>query len=128
MVNNNLENRNFSFEDLEAYQVSLDLVDSVYDLLKLFPAEERYALCDQIRRAVTSIPSNIAEGAGRVSLKEKIHFIEIAYGSLMETYCQMQIAYRRQYISKEDFINVNKLTHIVSKLITGLRDYFTKLL
>ncbi|MCQ2322963.1 MAG: four helix bundle protein, partial [Bacteroidales bacterium] len=58
-------------------------------MLKKFPKLEQYALCDQIRRASISIPSNIAEGNSRNSNKEKIHYIEIAYGSLMETYCQL---------------------------------------
>lgn len=56
----------------------------VYGLLKQFPKEEQYALCDQLRRAVISVPSNIAEGSGRASAKDQAHFIEMAYGSQME--------------------------------------------
>lgn len=119
-----MEERKFSFEDLDAYKVSLDLVDTVYNLLKQFPNEERYALCDQLRRAVTSIPSNIAEGAGRISVKEKIHFLEIAFGSLMETYCQLQITERRHYITEQQCSTIKPLTHRTARLITGLRDFF----
>ena len=71
------EERKFSFEKLEVYQVARQLVRDVYQLQNKFPIEERYALGDQVRRSSTSITSNIAEGSGRKSLKEKIHFINI---------------------------------------------------
>ena len=83
----------FSFDKLEAYTSSRGLVKDVYDLTGKFPNTEKYGLSDQLRRAVISIPSNIAEGSGRSSIKEKIHFIEIAYGSLMEVYCQLQLCH-----------------------------------
>lgn len=78
-----MEDFKYPFENLNAWQESRKYVVEVYRLLEQFPQSERYALCDQIRRAVISVPSNIAEGSGRISYKEKIHFIEIAYGSLM---------------------------------------------
>src|SRR3712207_2809721 len=74
----------FYYKKLEVYQHSKELVTAVYQLLAHYPAIEKHSLCDQLRRAVISVPSNIAEGFGRVSSKEKIHFLEIAYGSLME--------------------------------------------
>lgn len=116
--------RNFSFENLDAYKSSMELVDKVYNLISKFPGDERYALSDQLRRAVISVPSNIAEGAGRMSLKEKIRFLEISYGSLMEAYCQLQIAIKRQYITENEYNDCKVLIHNISKLITGLRDYF----
>ena len=82
----------YSFETLTAWQESRKLVVAVYKLLDQFPSFENYALCDQIRRAIVSVPSNIAEGSGRTSLREQIHFIEISYGSLMEAYNQLIIA------------------------------------
>ena len=99
--------RNFSFENLDAYKSSMELVDKVYNLISKFPGDERYALSDQLRRAVISVPSNIAEGAGRMSLKEKIRFLEISYGSLMEAYCQLQIAFKRQYITENEYNTIN---------------------
>ena len=111
----------FAFENLAAYQRALDLVDKVYDLMKGFPAEERYALCDQLRRAVVSVPSNIAEGLGRMSGKEQVHFIEISYGSLMEVYCQLTIAKRRNYITDEVFKNLAKLIEDIARPLSGLR-------
>ena len=85
----------YSFEKLKVWQEAKKLVVDVYHLLDNFPKFEKYALCDQIRRAIVSVPSNIAEGSGRRSLKEQIHFLEIAYGSLMETYNQLLIAIER---------------------------------
>ena len=111
----------FAFENLAAYQRALDLVDKVYDLMKGFPAEERYALCDQLRRAVVSIPSNIAEGMGRLSGKEQVRFIEISYGSLMEVYCQLTIAKRRNYISDEVFRALAGDIENIAKPLSGLR-------
>ena len=78
----------FSFESLRVYKAARQLVKDVYLLQNLFPKEERYALGDQIRRAATSITSNLAEGSGRQSVKEKIHFIEIAFGSMTEVFCE----------------------------------------
>ena len=90
----------FNFEKLNAYQNARLLVKDVYNLLDKFPQKEEFALKSQLRRAVVSIPSNIAEGMGRISDKEKVHFIEIAYSSLMETYCQLQLANDLNYITK----------------------------
>jgi len=111
----------YFFEKLDVWQKSRQLVVQVYRLLEKFPNEEKYALCDQLRRAVISVPSNIAEGSGRMAKKESIHFLEIAYGSLMEVYCQLQLAVDLDYISKEDFTQIKSLIYTVSKLLSGLR-------
>ena len=73
-----------SYKTLTVYQDAKQLVIKVYQLLKLFPLEEKFALCDQIRRAVISVPSNIVEGMSRTSNKEKVHFLDIAYASMLE--------------------------------------------
>ena len=93
----------YSYKDLEAYKEAKSLVRKVYELLKQFPKEEQYALCDQLRRAVISIPSNIAEGSGRQSQKDQAHFYTIAYGSLMEVLSQLDVACDLGYISQEEF-------------------------
>lgn len=111
----------FSYRNLVAYQRAKVLVIEVYKLLKLFPKEENYALCDQLRRAVISIPSNIAEGMGRVSIKEQIHFIEIAFGSLSEVMCQMELAKDLNYITADQVIDVEDLVSDIAKLLSGLR-------
>ena len=112
----------FGFENLAAYQRAMDLVDKVYDLIENFPTVERYALCDQLRRAVVSVPSNIAEGMGRWSSKEQVSFIEISYGSLMETYCQLSIANRRHYISDEAFQGLASDIENIARPLSGLRN------
>lgn len=114
----------YSFEKLNAYQSARGLVVKVYELLKKFPQEERFALCDQIRRAVISVPSNIAEQSGRTSHKEKAHFLEISYGSLMETYCQLQIAVDLGYIQNDDLEKIKNDIFNTSRLISGLRKSF----
>lgn len=111
----------FSYRNLVAYQRAKVLVIEVYKLLKIFPKEENYALCDQLRRAVISIPSNIAEGMGRVSIKEQIHFIEIAFGSLSEVMCQMELAKDLNYITVNQIMEVENLVRDIAKLLSGLR-------
>ena len=114
----------FAFFDLRVYQEAKLLVREVYTLLDKFPKYETYALGDQLRRAVTSVPSNIAEGSGRFSVKEKIHFIEIAYGSLTETLCQLDIAHDLNYITDEEFTNEKERINIIGKQLSGLRSSF----
>lgn len=92
----------------------------MYELLKKFPREEQYALCDQLRRAVISIPSNIAEGSGRQSQKDQAHFYTIAYGSLMETLSQLDVACDLGYITCDEFKQLELLINEEAKMLTGL--------
>lgn len=117
---------NFSFFDLRVYKESKELVKSVYRLLEKFPKYETYALGDQLRRSVTSVPSNIAEGSGRFSVKEKVHFIEIAYGSLTEALCQLDIAHDLEYINDEEFDTEKERINVIGKQLSGLRTSFQK--
>lgn len=91
-----------------------------YKLLKKFPVEERYALCDQLRRSSVSITSNIAEGVNRFSVKDKAHFIEIAFGSMMEVSSQMEIAEELEYITAEDRSSMDVLVEEEARLLSGL--------
>ena len=119
----------FNYKKLVAYQRAKALVNKVYELLKKFPREEQYALCDQLRRAAVSVTSNIAEGTNRATYPDKIHFLEIAYGSMMEVHSQMDIACDRGYISDEDLLLVEGLIIDVVKPLSGLRSsYKAKLL
>ena len=111
----------YSYKTLDAYKEAKALVLQVYSLLKQFPKEEQYALCDQLRRAVISVPSNIAEGSGRTSAKDQAHFFEMAFGSLMEVNCQIDIAHDLGYISKDDVENIEKHVKSISALLSGLR-------
>lgn len=90
-----------SYRELVVWQKAMDLVAEVYNLTKLLPKEELYALTNQIRRAVVSIPSNIAEGNGRHTPVEYIRFLTIARGSKSEVETQLEICIRLEYISQE---------------------------
>lgn len=118
--------RQNSFRNLEAYKAGKELIKEVYRLLKKFPKEEQFAMCSQLRRASISITSNIAEGSGRVSNKEKVHFLHISYGSLMEVLSQMDIANDLEYITKEEFNNIEALVENVGRPLSGLENYFSK--
>ncbi|MCH5346660.1 MAG: four helix bundle protein [Muribaculaceae bacterium] len=114
----------FSFEKLTAYQFSKKLVRDVYNLLEKFPNTEKYGLCSQIQRSIVSVPSNIAEQSGRISKKERAHFIEISYGSLMEAYCQLEIAVELKYIDDIEFQTLKPQFMEIAKMLSGLRRSF----
>ena len=117
----------FAFQKLETYQLSKEFVKEIYTLINTFPDTERFALCNQIRRAAVSIPSNVAEGVSRKSDKEKAHFIEISYGSLMEVLCQMEISKELGYLTESQFEDVEIMTEKLSKLLVSLRyKYLTR--
>lgn len=116
----------YSFQKLNVWQEAKKLVVEVYHLLDEFPKFENYALCDQIRRAIVSVPSNIAEGSGRKSLKEQIRFLEISYGSLMETYNQLLIAIDLAYITEESVNAIKPSIDSVAKMINGLSSSYSQ--
>ena len=118
----------YAFEKLNAWQEARKLVIIVYTLLDSFPRFEKYALCDQIRRSIVSVPSNIAEGSGRTFPKEQLHFYEIAYGSLMESYCQLMIAADLNYIDKKVFDDLFPSIDNVARMLNGLRSSILKTL
>ena len=111
----------FGFRDLRVYQTSKEFVKTIYGLLSTYPSNEQYALCDQLRRASVSVPSNIAEGMSRSSDKEKAHFIEISYGSLMEVLCQMEISKELNYITEKQLKDIENEITIIAKQLSKLR-------
>ena len=113
------------FRNLIVWQKAMDLVREVYRLSKTFPTDERYALTDQLRRAVVSIPSNIAEGNGRASNADYGHFLAIARGSLYETMTQLQIAVNLGYVSGIDPELESLMSEIGSMLGSMLKKYGT---
>ena len=116
---------NLYFRKLNVYVSSKELTKYVYALIKQFPQEEKFALCSQIRRAVTSIPINIAEGFGRFSQKEKARFVEIAFGSLTELFCEMEISYELGYLTKEQYEETEHQMTIISKQLSNLHKSVT---
>jgi len=113
--------KDFYYRKLKVYHQSKRLVTNIYFLTKSFPLQEQYGLTNQIQRAAISIPSNIAEGMRRFSLKERIHFLEIAHGSLMEVMCQLEIAEHLNYITSENLIEQEDLVDEIAKMLIGLR-------
>lgn len=116
----------YAFENLSAWKESRKLVIAVYQLLDNFPKFEKYALCDQLRRSIVSVPSNIAEGSGRISPKEQLHFYEISYGSLMEAYNQLILAVDLEYIEDSDLNDLRPQIDTVARLLNGLRTSLLK--
>ena len=94
----------------------------IYLLQNKFPKEERYALGDQVRRAATSITANIAEDSGRQSIKEKIHFVEISFGSMTEVFCELQTACDLGYIHADQLEGLRPQFEEVAKMLSGLRN------
>ena len=117
----------YSYKNLNVYQDAKAFVIVVYKLLENFPDKEKYALCDQIRRAAISVTSNIAEGVSRTSNKEKIHFLEIAYASMMEVDSQLDISVDLQYISIEQYELINKQVNNIGRQLSVLRNKYKTL-
>lgn len=109
-----------SYRQLIAWQKAMELIKYVYELTKKFPKEELFGLTLQIRKAVVSIPSNIAEGQGRGSTKEFLHHLFIAYGSLLETETQGLVAEMQNYITAEETVILLEKSAEVGRLVNGL--------
>jgi four helix bundle protein len=109
-----------NYQELIAWQKAMDLVVRAYELSRCFPREEIYGLTSQVRRAGVSIPSNIAEGQGRFTTGEFLHFLSIAHGSLREVETQVLIAQRLKYIDAQLTLEFMNLAAEVGRLINGL--------
>ena len=111
----------FFYKKLEAYKLAKEFTIYVYSLLKAYPIYEQYAICDQLRRAAVSVPSNIAEGMGRMSVKERLHFLEISYASIMEVLCQLDISLSLGYVNEAQLSEAESLATTLTKVMSGLR-------
>lgn len=109
-----------TFKDLIVWQKSIALITTVYSLTKTFPADEKFGIVSQINRAVVSVPTNIAEGWGRESSKNYIQFLRIARGSLMEVETLVLISKNLDYLSEQDYSEINKQIDEVGKILQGL--------
>lgn len=113
-----------TFKDLLVYQKSLNFVEMTYSLTKKFPLDEKFGLTNQLRRALVSIPSNIAEGSQRRTKKELLQFLFIAYGSLAEVETQLELCRRFGYISTAQ---VQKTMNDHTEISKMLRAYIRKI-
>src|SRR5687767_8435027 len=109
-----------SYHDLLAWQRAIDFVVETYKLTGRFPRTELYGLTSQLQRAAVSIPSNTAEGAGRVHTREFIHHAGIARGSLFEAETQIIVAQRLSYVNEEDIRPLLQAVAEVGRLLSGL--------
>ena len=112
----------FGFQRLEVYQLAKALVLKSYQLTKKFPPDEKYALVQQINRAAISIPSNIVEGYGRTTAKDKSHFLNMAYSSMMELVCQYEISKELGYITDDDLNDMMDSAYRLSVKISHFRE------
>jgi four helix bundle protein len=109
------------FRELKAWQLGMDLTEHVYLLTDSFPKSEIYGLTSQIRRSAVSIPSNLAEGNGRDSTKEFLHFIAIAVGSICELETQILLSHRLKYLKQTELETVLSLLTETKRTIRGLQ-------
>ena len=113
-----MEEQDFQYRKLIVWQKAMRFSKDVYALVNQFPATEKYALSDQVRRAAISVPSNIAEGCGRASNRDYAHFPSIARGSLYETMAQLELAQSLGYI--DNIKDVEELASEISRMLTSL--------
>lgn len=111
----------FNFEKLETWQKAISFADMVYDLTRNFPADERFGLTNQMRRAAVSVSSNLAEGTARNSKQDCARFPEIATGSLFEVVSQSYIGRRQGFLPDSDFQQLYIAAEEQGKMLSGLR-------
>jgi len=99
------------------------MVKAVYTMTSAFPAEERYGLTSQLRRAAVSVVSNLAEGCARTSRKDQAHFTQLAYSSLMEVLCQLVLAQDLGFLPAEHLARARRDILLISKMLCGLRAF-----
>ena len=109
-----------NYKDLSVWKKSMTLVEGIYKLTDSFPDNEKFGLVSQLRRAAVSIPSNIAEEAGRNSNKEFKHFLTISVGTLFEVEKQIQIAFRLKFVNEKISENLLKQTSEIQRMMFGL--------
>ena len=114
-----------NYKDLIVWQKSMAFVTAVYRLTRAFPADERFGLTNQLRRASVSVPSNIAEGHARQSDPEFARFLAIANGSLAEVDTQLTIAFNLGFVGEDDFRNGSSLADELARMIQALRSTVT---
>jgi len=107
--------------ELTVWKKSIDFVTTVYKITEEYPKTEIYGLTNQVRRAVVSVPSNIAEGAARTSKKEFSHFLSISLGSISEVETQLIVSRNLNYITNEQLENLLSELIEIRKMIIGLK-------
>lgn len=117
----NRDEQVFAFERLEVWQSARKLVRRIYAKTRTFLREEHFGLRLQVRRAIVSVASNIAEGTSRRSTNDKVRFIEIAYGSLMEVYCRLKIVSDLKMVTDDDFSELKPEIFLIANKLSALK-------
>jgi four helix bundle protein len=108
------------YEGLKVWQMSIELANEVYRATRGFPRDEQFGMTSQMRRAAVSVPSNIAEGQGRISSGEMVQFLGHARGSLFELSTQLRIAQSLGYLPPDAGVDLRARTETVARLLNGL--------
>jgi four helix bundle protein len=111
----------FNFEKLDVWTAAIEYADEVYRTTRRFPGDERFGLTSQLRRCAVSVSANIAEGSGRSSKKDFMRFVEISFGSLMETISHLTVAKRQGYVETDDYQLLYGQAERVGRMLSGLR-------
>ena len=109
-----------SYKNLHAYQKAFELALLVYRITKKFPHDEMFGLISQMRRSVSSVAANIAEGCGRKTMKDRLHFFYIARGSLNEFECHADLSFAMEYLTQADMITIRTAREDSGKTLAGL--------
>jgi len=111
----------YAFEKLNVWQNSRELALKVYETTKEFPADEKFGLVAQMRRAVISVSSNIAEGSSRKTINDQAHFYTMAYSSLIELLNQIILSLDLKFISNEQYLELRMPIELISNQLNSLR-------
>lgn len=111
----------YSFEKLNVWQNARMLTKELYITTSVFPSEEKYGLVSQMRRAVISVSSNIAEGSSRKTEKDQAHFYTIAYSSLVELLNQLILSFDLEFLQEDKYVDLRKRVELISSQLNKLR-------
>ncbi len=116
----------FRFEKLDVWHKAVEYADMIYEITRVFPEEERFGLTSQLRRSSVSISSNIAEGSSRSSDIDFKRFIEIAYGSLLESVSELKVSQRQGFVSSQGYEKAYDQAEHLARMLSGLRQKMTE--
>jgi len=111
----------FVFHKLHVWHLAKGLVKETYRITKAFPSDERFGLVSQMNRAAVSVASNLAEGSGRLSRKDQAHFTQLAYGSLMELACLLEISCELGFMTEEELQGIHSTAKSIAEKLSALR-------
>jgi four helix bundle protein len=111
----------YSFEKLEVWKESVELVKGIYKITNHFPDEEKFGLVSQLRRASISISSNLSEGTSRITNKDKAHFTTMSFSSALEVLNQLILSKELKFISEDDYLELRKVISKITNMLNSLR-------